>query len=139
MDFSQINYLAVLVAGLASFALGSVWYTALFGKAWQKMLGISEDTLQKGSMALIMLSSLVLMLIMAFGLAILIQGHSGSGSEASTLSGLYHGLIVGFVFVGMSIGINYLYQRRSFKLWLIDAGYQILFLGAQGAILGSWH
>jgi hypothetical protein len=43
------------------------------------------------------------------------------------------------LFVGMSIGIYYLYQRRSFKLWLIDAGYQILFLGLQGAILGVWH
>ena len=86
-----------------------------------------------------MLSSFVLMLVMAFGLAMLIQGHNDPDSEVGTLSGLYHGLVIGFVFVGMSIGINYLYQRRSFKLWLIDAGYQILFLGAQGAILGAWH
>lgn len=139
MDFGNINYLAVLVGGVAAFALGSVWYTALFGKAWQRLLELSDESLQKGSMAVTMVSSFVLMLVMSFGLAVLIQGHSNPGSEVGTLSGLYHGLVVGVLFVGMSIGINYLYQRRSFKLWLIDAGYQILFLGAQGAILGAWH
>jgi len=55
------------------------------------------------------------------------------------VSGLYLGLVVGFVFVGMSVGINYLYQRRPFKLCMIDAGYQILFMTLQGAILGAWY
>ena len=32
MEFSNINYLAVLVAGVAAFALGSLWYSAFFGK-----------------------------------------------------------------------------------------------------------
>jgi len=35
-------------------------------------------------------------------------------------------------------GVNYLYQRRSFKLWAIDAGYQIVFLSVMGLILGAW-
>ena len=139
MDFGNINFLAVLVGGVAAFALGSLWYTAFFGKAWQKLLGLSDESLQKGNIALTMLSSFVLMTFMSFGLAILIQGHAQSTSEIGLLPGLYHGLTVGVFFVGMSIGINYLYQRRSFKLWLIDAGYQVLFLGLQGAILGFWH
>ena len=139
MEFANINYLAVLVGGIAAFALGSLWYTALFGKAWQRLLELSDEKMKSGSIAVTMVSSFVLMTIMSFGLAILIQGHSNPDSEVGTLSGLYHGLIIGAVFVGMSVGINYLYQRRSIKLWLIDAGYQILFLGIQGAILGAWQ
>jgi len=139
MDFSSINYMAVLVAGVAAFALGSLWYSAFFGKTWQRLLGLSDESLQKGNMALIMISSFVLMTVMSFGLAILIQGHASPNSEVDAVSGLYHGLVVGVLFVGMSVGINYLYQRRSFRLWLIDAGYQILFLGIQGLILGAWH
>jgi len=139
MDFLNINYLSVLVAGVAAFALGSLWYSVFFGKAWQKLLNFTDEHLQKGNMAVVMLSSLVLMVVVAFGLAMLIQGHTNPNSEAGAISGLYHGLITGFVFVGMSVGINYLYQRRSFKLWLIDAGYQILFMGIQGLILGAWH
>jgi len=139
MEFANINYWAVLVAGVAAFALGSLWYSALFGKAWQRLLGLTDEHLKKGSMAVTMLSSLVLMIVMSFGLAMLIQGHTNPNSDVDALSGLYHGLVIGFVFVGMSVGINYLYQRRPFKLWLIDAGYQILFMGLQGLILGAWH
>ena len=139
MDFSNINYLAVLVSGIAAFALGTLWYTSFFGKAWQRLLGRKDEDLQKGSMAVTMISSFVLMLVVAFGLAMLIQGHPNPASKVDAISGLYHGLVVGFVFVGMSVGINYLYQRRSFKLWLIDAGYQIIFMGLQGLILGAWH
>jgi hypothetical protein len=55
------------------------------------------------------------------------------------MEGAIHGLYIGIFFVAMSMGINYLYQRKSIKLWLIDAGYQIAFLGIQGMIIGAWH
>ena len=137
MDFSSINYLAVLVSGIAMFALGSLWYTLLFGKVWQKESGMTDEKAKGANMAVTMGSSFLLMVVMAFGLAILIQGHEGDGVE--WLSGLYHGLVVGLLFIGASIGINYLYQLKSFKLWLIDAMYQIICLGIAGVILGGWH
>ena len=34
MDMSTINFWAVLVATLSTFAVGAVWYGPLFGKAW---------------------------------------------------------------------------------------------------------
>lgn len=137
MDFSSINYLAVLVAAVVSFALGALWYGGpLFGKAWQKEMGFSDEYLKEGNMAKIFGSSFVLMLIMALGMAMLVQGHH---EEVDWMEGLHHGLYVGFFFVGTSMGINLLYQRKSFKLWAIDAGYQILFLCLMGAILGAWN
>jgi hypothetical protein len=36
----QINIVAVLVATVANFFFGFLWYTPLFGKAWAKELGI---------------------------------------------------------------------------------------------------
>ena len=37
MDFSTINWLAILVAAVSSFAVGSVWYAKpIFGSIWQK-------------------------------------------------------------------------------------------------------
>ena len=35
----EINYLAVLAAGLATFMLGGLWYTALFGRLWRDTMG----------------------------------------------------------------------------------------------------
>lgn len=137
MDFSSINFLAVLVAAIASFGLGALWYSpALFGKSWQAELGFSDEYLKEGNMGKIFGSSFILILVMAFGMAMLIQGHFAQ--EITWLTGLKHGLYVGIVFVGTSTGINMLYQRKSLKLWFIDAGYQIVFLAIMGAILGAW-
>ena len=83
-------------------------------------------------------SSFILMVIMAFGMAIMVQGHEGD-QETNWLQELYHGLYVGLFFVGTAMGINLLYQRRSLKLWAIDTFYQVLCLSIMGAILGAWH
>ena len=138
MELSNINFLALAVAAIASFGLGSIWYSPiLFGKAWQNALGFTDEYLKKGNMALIFGSSFVLIFLMDFGLAIILQGHAGR--DISALSGLLYGLLMGLFFVATSIGINMLYQRKSFTLWAIDAGYQVLYLGMTGAILGAWR
>ena len=137
MEFANINFLAVLVSAIVSFALGALWYSpVLFGKTWQRELGFSDEDLKGANMGKIFGSSFVLMLIMGLGMAMLIQGHFDQ--EITWLSGLKHGIYIGLVFVGTSMGINMLYQRKSLKLWFVDAGYQIVFLGIMGAILGAW-
>lgn len=51
MDFSNINFLAVLVSALASFAIGSLWYSPLlFGKAWQKAVGLTDEKIKSSNM-----------------------------------------------------------------------------------------
>ena len=42
MTFSGINYLAVIIATLAGFGLGAVWYMVL-GGAWMHALGKTKD------------------------------------------------------------------------------------------------
>lgn len=36
----HVNYLAIVIATVANFFFGFLWYTPLFGKAWAKELGI---------------------------------------------------------------------------------------------------
>jgi hypothetical protein len=137
MDISNINFLAVLVAALASFALGSVWYSPLmFGKSWQKAVGLTDDDIKNSNMLLTFGFSFLLMFIMAFGLALLFKGHNSN--ETNWFVGLVHGLFVGLFFIATSYGVNMLYQRKPFKLWIIDAGYQITLLGIMGTIIGAW-
>ncbi|MCR9063853.1 MAG: DUF1761 domain-containing protein [Cytophagales bacterium] len=137
MDFSNINFLAVLVGGVLAFAFGALWYSpVLFSKAWQKEVGLTEADLAGANMAQIFGTSLVLMLVMSFGMAIMLRGHDDG--EITWQTGLMHGLYVGLMFIATSIGINILYQRRSFKLFFIDAGYQIIMVMIMGAIIGAW-
>jgi hypothetical protein len=85
-------------------------------------------------MPLIFGGSLLFMIIMSLGLAGLIQN-----GESDLMSGLKTGIMAGLFFAASSMGINYLYQRKSIVLWLIDALYQIVFLAVSGAILAIWQ
>ena len=138
MDYSSINYLAVFVAALAAFVLGALWYSPkLFGKIWQDELNLTDEYLKKGNMFVIFGSTFVLQFIMAWGMAWFINVHGAN--EVSWLHGMIYGLFIGLFFVGASYGINMLYQRKSFRLWIIDSLYQATFLGLMGIILASWR
>ena len=43
LDLSGLNWLAILVATVAAFVLGGLWYGPLFGKAWMAALGKTEE------------------------------------------------------------------------------------------------
>ncbi len=143
MDFSNINYFAVLVAGLISFGIGALWYSPilfiLFGKTWQKELGLTTEDLEAGGAAGMVKTfggSLVLMVVMVFGLAAILEAQVGS---MNALTGLKTGLFTGILFSATSMGINYLYQRKSLTLFLIDAVYQVAFMGVSGVVLAIWR
>jgi len=130
----QVNYLAVVTAGIAAFVLGGLWYSpALFGRAWQREVGLSDDALRQGNMARIFGTALVLSLVAAFVFAMFL------GPRPSMPLGLGAGFAAGLCWVASSFGINYLFARRSFKLFAIDGGYHTLQFTLIGAILALWH
>ncbi len=132
MDFSGVNWIALIVATVAAYGLGALWYGPIFGKTWQKEVGLTEEDMKGANMAQILGTTLVLTFIMGLGIALF-------GDLKDWMSGLQSGLLFGVFFIATSMGINYLYQQKSLRLWLIDVGYQVLFLGLFGAILGAWH
>lgn len=128
----EINWLAVLAAALSSFLLGGVWYSALFAKAWQKAAGLSDEQIKNGNMALIFGGSFVLALIASASFAVFL----GNGLDATT--GALYGFTAGLCWVSASFGINYLFERKSLSLFLINGGYHTLQFTLIGAILGAF-
>ena len=48
----DVNWLAVLAAAISAFLLGGLWYSpALFGKAWQRGAGLTDEQLKGGNPA----------------------------------------------------------------------------------------
>lgn len=132
----EVNYLSILVAGVAAWALGALWYGPLFGKMWQHEVGMTDDDLKGANMPLIFGTSFVLMCIMMFGMVpALLMAHD----NISVSHGAFHGALFGVFFALTSMGINYLYQRRSIKLWLIDGLYQVALLAMGGAVLAAMN
>ena len=138
MAYPFINVWAVLVGTLAFWVLGALWYSpVLFGKIWQKEVDFKEEGIKKANMAMVFGLSFLLMLFMVWALNFVINSHKPE--EVSMLKGLHYGAFTGFFFSMMTMGVNYLYQRRSLKLWLIDGCYMVIGLGIAGAILGAWR
>lgn len=133
-SFQSINLLAVLVAAIFSFVLGAIWYNPkVFGTAWMEENGFVEDDLKGGNMGMIFGTSFVLYLISSIVLAMFL------GPEADMTFGIIAGIFTAIPFIGTSIGINYLFERRSLKLWFINVGYATVCYAVMGAIIGAWH
>lgn len=138
MEYPFINIWAVLLSAVAFWALGALWYSPLlFSKRWQKEVGLSDEKLKNANMAVIFGTSFLIMLFMVWALNYVINSHKAE--NVSLGMGLHYGLFTGFFFSMLTMGINYLYQRRSIILWLIDGVYVVLGLGIAGMILGSWR
>jgi hypothetical protein len=133
MEASHLNFWAILVAALSTFVLGGIWYSpAAFGKAWMKENGLTEEDLKKGSMTKIFGLAFVLGLVSAVNLAMFL------GPDADVTFGAFAGFAAGFGWVATFVGTHYLFERKSFKLFLINAGYSIVALTIMGVIIGAW-
>ena len=130
----EVNYLAVLAAAVATFALGGIWYSpALFGKVWQREAGVTEEKMKSANMGLIFGLTFVLSLIAAWVFALFL------GPRPPMALGLGAGFSAGLCWVAASLGINYLFERKSLKLWLINGSYHTLQFTIIGLILALWH
>lgn len=134
METPALNYWAILVSSLSTFLIGGLWYSpAVFGKAWMRENGFTEEDLKKGSMPRIFGLAFVLGLVAAVNLAMFLGPDTGAGM------GALYGFLTGFGWVAMFIGTHYLFERKSFTLFLINAGYSVVALTVMGSIIGAWR
>jgi len=129
------SYLAILTATVSTFLLGGLWYSpVMFGRAWMKEIGIDPEAPgEKEKLGLIMGVSFMLELIMAFNLAAFI------GAKGTLAFGVLAGAAAGFGWVALAMGVTYLFERKSLRLFFINAGYHGVAFTIMGAILGSWR
>ncbi len=123
------NWLTIIVAAAAGFFVGGLWYGPIMGKAWMAEHGFTEEALAKGNMVQIYGTTFVLSLISAFFLGHLLAHFNPKPVQTMMIS---TGIALGFIIP--AIGTNYLFSRASLKLFLIDAGYWLLFYAAMGAV-----
>lgn len=144
MDFSTINWLAVLVAALSSFLLGGIWYSPLlFANAWMKDNGLDSETLQKSSKGRAFGFTFIFSLIMAANLAMfLADGPSTCPEDCVTKTDLIWGTTAGFlagIWTFCAIAIHSLFELKSWRLIFINGGYSLFALTLMGAIIGAWR
>lgn len=135
--FSNLPWLHILVAAIAYFALGAIWYSGLFGKKWiaYHNIDVNADGAKDG-MGAIMFGSFIWMFITTIGLALLI---AKTGVAGGALSGIKLGLITGVCFSAAAISVSYLYVKKPAGLHFIDGLYHVVGQIIAAVILCVWH
>lgn len=128
----NVNWVPVVVSTILSFVLGALWHSPfLFGKAWTREVNPAHE--KSGvHFGMVFGLSALLHFVALTALAALI------GRDSNAAMGLLTGLIVSIVFVTTTIGVTYIFAARSIKLFLIDAGFYIVFFSIAGLIIGVW-
>lgn len=159
-----MNWIAVVVSALTTLVTGFIWYSPqLFGNTWMRETGLTEEQLKKGNMLKIFGFTFFfsfLMTMVVHGLVIHQSGALGMiggpyevknalpsyaafmtdyGMAFRTFKhGALHGFMTGLFFVFPIMGINGLFEHKSWKYIFITSGYWILTLTIMGAILCGW-
>lgn len=132
------NVLAIIVAAVVAFLLGGLWYSPLlFARQWMAAHAHSPEDVarMKADAPRAYGISFVAFLVMAFILQ-LILNHVDAHTWISGALWAAH-LWLGFaVTIGLMANV---YSGKKFSVFLIDAGYQLVYLLVMGAILGAWH
>lgn len=135
---TDMNWPAILVAAIAYFMLGALWYSkALFAPKWIALSKIDvNDPNGKKGMGMLMLMSFIWMLIACIGLAVLKNFmflHNG------WISGLKLGLLTGISFGASALSITYLYEKKPSGLYLINGGYVLVGNIIAAIIICVWN
>jgi hypothetical protein len=124
----MVNYVAIVVAAVAGFAFGAVWYMAL-GKVWMAALGMTEHPKPQPAPFLIAFAA---QLVMAWMLA----GALGHLGDVSVVAGLITAALIWVGFIATTLVVNHRFQGAKWSLTLIDGGHWLGVLLVMGVVLG---
>jgi hypothetical protein len=132
------NFIAIFVAAIVAWLIGAVWYSPLlFAKQWVAAHEFDEAKLakMKSDAPRAYGISFVAFLVMAAVLSIVLNHIGAHDWRSGALWGAH--IWLGFA---LTLGlIANVYSGKKFSVFLIDTGYQLVYLIAMGAILGAWH
>jgi Protein of unknown function (DUF1761) len=154
------NIIAVLVATLATLLVGFVWYNPkVFGTIWMNETGMTEEKAKQGNMLKIFGFTILFSMLISFsltsivihqsGVFALVEGNANDETYKAFMAvhgdafrsykhGALHGFFFGLLFVFPVMGVNAMFDQKSWKLLFVTSGYWIVSLTIMGAIICGW-
>jgi surface polysaccharide O-acyltransferase-like enzyme len=130
----RTNYPAVVVAAVAYWLLGALWYAVLFSKQWMALEHMTIEQAQSVSPVVPYIVSFLLELLIAYSVAqICIWRNANTIGRGASV-----GVLLWIGFVGPITFMNYMFEMRPKELFAINAFYPLAGLVLMGAILGAW-
>lgn len=136
----NVNWLSMVIATILPMVVGFIYYNPkVFGNAWMKSLGITEEDIKKQNMAKTYGIALVMSFLLAFFL-INFNNAPGQEGEFDTFKhGAFHGLFLGIVMALPILMTNGLFELKSLKNIFINVGYWIITLVLMGGVLDAMN
>lgn len=140
MELGSINWLAVLLATLVSFISGFIWFgPKTFYPVWWKALGKSPNSEpgSQQSMSVVFGSIIVALFVQSLVFSIILSWYGAKTGNLDAASGAFAGLIVG-VGIGAATPLSHrLMGQHGFKVWILEAGNDVLSYVLMGLVLGA--
>ena len=135
MNPSLINWPAVLVAAISSFAIGGIWYNPkVFGTAWMKDSNLTEEQIKNGaSPEKIFGFTSLFSLVSAANLAAFLAEPTTTTSWGATA-----GFLAG-IWTFSAIATHSLFEQKNWRYIFSNGLYSMVVLVVMGAILGAWR
>lgn len=135
----ELNYMAIVGAGIISMVVGSIWYGPLFGKKWMEICGVTNTDvekrkqMQKEAMPLYGMQ-FALTLLQAYVLLNIITWTGGNGI------GVAFWMWLGFVMPTVAGGAMWNNNSKNIKwaTFLIQSGYQLVIFLIFGYLFSVW-
>ncbi len=133
-NFIVSHPFAIILSMLAYMIIGSLWYSPMmFMKPWAKMTGI--DKVKKDKLKKPMIMGMMMGLLVSFVQAVVLGRTMQITSMGHWSYALMIATILWFPFVFLVMAQSYAYTMKSWKLLLIDAGYQLIAMWAMALVL----
>ena len=137
----ELNYLALFVASIASFAVGAIWFgPKTFFPVWWKLMGRKpEEAAGSGNVGLMFGLTFVGQLAAGFAAALVLKLEELAGFTVNAGTGLQVGLLLG-VFVAAAASLSHrLFAGQGYRVWLIEVGSDISSIVVMALILSVWR
>ena len=135
---NKVNPGAVIVAAVAQWLLGALWFGAIFGKTWVAGSRFTPQEVEyyqthhsPWPFVITFVADLVMALVIAKIIAAVGQWSAGGGARV--------GLMAGFGIAFTAMVTNMVFEYRTLSFILISAAYPVVACIIMGAILGAWR
>ncbi len=136
----NVNWLGFILATLTPMIVGFIWYhKSVFGKAWMDSIGMTEEKIQQGNMAVTFGLSIILSALIAFLLINNVNSPGQEGGFDSFKHGAFHGMFLAVTVAIPILVTNGLFEQKSAKNMLINSAYWLVSLSLMGGILDAMN
>ena len=141
MEFGSLNWIVIVLTTCTSAFIGSMWFgPKTFFPVWWRAMGRDESEKPGGdNMGLVFGLTFAGQLVQVVAVAVVLGILEKANGSVSLMDGLTVGLLLGFGVAAAASLPHRMFAGHGVKVWLLEAGNDIVAITVAAMILASWR